>query len=301
MKKAFWFLGILLIFNVLYFRYFNFFQPESADKKTDSEFKKPILRVALVADSHNENELLGNALRQALGKGINFVIGLGDYTNLGTMDELNSAKREFDTSGLEYFVTAGDRDGWDSRDKGTNNFIEVFSKSSQIIDRENVLFVILDNSNLYKGISQTDWELLEKSITRSKGITSTTSSNSTRDTRDTLDSRGTLIFVFTHKTPFHPQSDHIMGEDSEEVRKQAENLVSLLEAKKVDGLFSGDLHFFARFKTPSGSVKITTVGAASAERNFQGPRFAVLTVWDDYSWDVEDVEIRMDSNASISK
>lgn len=291
MKKIL-FLIIVLVFVVVAAIIFNSRQGlGKIDNLQNNEgFKRPLIRVALVADSHNENDLLGKALLQAKGIGINFVIGLGDYTNLGTLEELENAKREFDMSGLEYFVTAGDRDGWDSRDKGTNNFDDVFGAPTRIIDRENVLFVIVNNSNLYEGISEDDWEVLEKGITRSKGTTSTTSSNSTRDTRDTL------TFVFTHKTPFHPQSSHVMGEDSGRVAGQAKELVKLIEEKRVDGVFTGDLHFFARFNSPSGSVKITTIGAVASDRNFQGPRFAVLTVWEDYSWDIEDVEIRMDAN-----
>ena len=68
--------------------------------------------------------------------------------------------------------------------------------------------------------------------------------------------------------------------------------MDLLEENRVDGFFAGDLHFFAEYKSPNQAVKITTVGAVDNVRNFQGPRFAILTVYDDYSWEVEDVEIR---------
>ena len=82
-----------------------------------------------------------------------------------------------------------------------------------------------------------------------------------------------------------------MGEENEAVAGQANRLIKLIEERNVDGFFSGDLHFFARFNSPSG-VKITTIGAVDAERNSQGPRFATVTVYNDYSWDVSDVEIR---------
>src|SRR4030043_1223906 len=103
------------------------------------------------------------------------------------------------------------------------------------------------------------------------------------------------------KTPCHPESAHIMGEQSPEVAGQAKELIALIEKENIDGFFSGDLHFFAKFSTNGGStsggkstdgVKITTIGAISKDRNFQGPRFAVVTVLDDYSWEVEDIEIR---------
>ena len=70
--------------------------PSKKSVTDQSISKRPILRVALVSDSHNENELLAKALRQAGGMGINLVIGLGDYTNVGTVEELSAAEAIFD-------------------------------------------------------------------------------------------------------------------------------------------------------------------------------------------------------------
>src|SRR3989338_2919213 len=331
--------------------------------------KRPILRVALIADSHNENDLLEKALRQAQGMGINFVIGLGDYTNLGMIAELEAAKREFDKFGLQYFVIAGDRDGWESRNRGdVDNFGQVFGQSSQVFDRVGVSFVLLDNSDIYLGVSDEDWQILTDSLKNCAGPVSSflpafgearlrrpTSarlrelSGVDRQSLGELRAVGTpsrtttrtdfqrICFVFAHKTPFHPESKHVMGEDSAEVARQARNLIDLLEdthpchsresgnqilnrvfdytqtvpdrersrtveddrnqfdydkCPAVDGFFSGDLHFFAKYQSPNKSVKITTIGAIASDRNFQGQRFAILTVWDDYSWEVEDIEIR---------
>ena len=238
------------------------------------------------------------ALRQASGEGINLVIGLGDWSRVGTLEELTAAKKVFDQSKVPYYLTAGDHDLWDSRNRGKeplSNFEQVFGKASQEIEREGIQIVIVDNSDIYKGISQEGWEIL-KGIKGTKSTTGITGSNNDQalDTLGTHDSRDTprLAFVFAHKTPFHPDSEHVMGEDSEEVSRQARNLIDLLGQKKIDGFFSGDLHFFAQFKDPSGLVKMTTVGAVARERNFQGPRFAIVTVFNDYSWDIRDVEIR---------
>ena len=101
-----------------------------------------------------------------------------------------------------------------------------------------------------------------------------------------------LLFVFSHKTPYHPQSAHIMGEETQNVAAQAKEYLKLLEKSKVDGFFSGDLHFFAQYKSPNNGVRITTIGAVGRDRNFQGPRFAIVKVYSDYSWEVSDVEIR---------
>lgn len=246
---------------------------QSNGSKDSTNPKKEFLRFALVTDSENENELLAKALNQAKGAGVNFVIGLGDWSSVGTLEELTATKKVFDESGVDYLVTAGDRDLWDSRNQGLEaeaNFNKVFGKPSQVFNKEGIQFVILDNSDIYKGIDAGQLSIVNGQLSKA----------------------AELRFVFAHKTPFHPQSSHVMGENSPEVAKQAKELLSVLENNIVDGFFSGDLHFFARFNSPNDTVKMTTVGAVNAARNFQGPRFAIVTVYDDYSWEVGDIEIR---------
>ena len=244
------------------------------NKDQESEkIKRPILRFAIVSDSQGENDLLKKALRQAQGKGINFVIGLGDWSTVGTQEQLSVAKQVFNESKLEYYMTAGDHDLWDSRNRNEDpltNFSKTFGTASHLIERNGVQIVILDNSDIYKGIPSQSWQLLFEALEK--------------DTK--------LRFVMAHKTPFHPDSAHIMGQDAPNVRAQAGNLLVILEEGQVSGFFSADMHFFAQFKTPKQAVKITTIGAVSSQKNFQGPRFGIVTVYDDYSWKAEDIEIR---------
>jgi len=237
------------------------------------KIKRPVLRFAVLSDSQGENDLLNKALATAEGKGINFVIGLGDWTTVGTRQQLSVVKQVFDDSKLEYYVTAGDHDLWASRNRGEDpltNFSRTFDKASHLIEKDKIQIVILDNSDIYKGIPSESWELLFESLKK--------------DVK--------LRFVMAHKTPFHPDSAHIMGQDAQNVKAQAENLLAILEEGQISAFFSGDVHFFAQFKTPKQAVKITTIGAVASQRNFQGPRFAIVTVYDDYSWKAEDVEIR---------
>ena len=231
---------------------------KSKDQETE-KIRTPILRFAVLSDSEGENDLLKKALEAAEGKGINFVIGLGDWTTVGTRQQLSVAKQVFDDSKLEYYTTAGDHDLWDSRNRGEDplaNYNQTFGSASQLIERDKIQIVILNNSDIYKGIPSDSWELLFESLKK--------------DVK--------LRFVMAHKTPFHPDSAHIMGQDAQNVKAQAENLLSVLEEGQISGFFSGDMHFFAQFKTPKQAVKITTIGAVSGQRNFQGPRFGIVTV-----------------------
>ena len=242
--------------------------------------KRPISRFAIVSDSHSDNGNLEKALARARGFGINFVVGLGDWTTVGTLDELSAAKKVFDGARIPYYLTSGDHDLWDSRNRGEEplfNYQQVFGSPNHLIERNNIQIVILDTSDIYSGISPQTWKFLSES----------------------LEKEAKLKLVMAHKTPFHPDSKHIMGEDSAQVASQAKEFLTLLREKQIDGFFAGDLHFFARYLDPSNTVKIsgaflriTTVGAVTVERNFQGPRFAIVTVYNDYSWEVEDVEIR---------
>lgn len=248
------------------------FFEKNKDQETE-KIKRPILRFAIVSDSQGENDLLKKALTQAEGKGVNFVIGLGDWSTVGTLEQLSVVKQVFDQSKLEFYVTAGDHDLWDSRNRGEEalvNFNRTFGSASHLIEKNRIQIVILDNSDIYKGIGSDSWQLLFEALEK--------------DTK--------LRFVMAHKTPFHPDSAHIMGQNAQNVRAQAENLLAILEEGQISGFFSGDLHFFAQFKTPKQAVKITTIGAVASQKNFQGPRFGIVTVYDDYSWKVEDVEIR---------
>src|SRR3990167_4784009 len=169
--------------------------------------------------------------------------------------------------------SGGDNDLWASRNQDNDplsNFNQTFGKASHLLEKDRIQIVILDNSDIYKGIPSESWELLFESLKK--------------DVK--------LRFVMAHKTPFHPDSAHIMGQDAQNVKAQAENLLAILEEGQISGFFSGDMHFFAQFKTPKQAVKITTIGAVASQKNFQGPRFGIVTVYDDYSWKAEDVEIR---------
>lgn len=285
MRTVFFSLVILISLGFLWFRAADFSNEKIDQMSQDlaTEHKIPILKFALVADSENDNENLKKALSQAKESGVNFVIGLGDWSSIGTVSELSAAKKVFDQFGMKYYVTAGDHDLWDSRNRGEDaltNYRQVFGEPSGEFETKGIYFVILDNSDIYKGIDAKSLSQIAESPTRPSK----------------------LKFVFAHKTPFHPQSSHIMGEENEVVAGQAKQLIKLIEENKIDGFFSGDLHFFAEFsskggstasgKSPDNTVKITTIGAIDAKRNFQGPRFAIVSVFDDLRWNVEDVEIR---------
>ncbi|MBI2338358.1 metallophosphoesterase, partial [Candidatus Daviesbacteria bacterium] len=222
-----------------------------------------VFKFLLIADSHSDNNDLGKAINQAKEKypDLKFIIGLGDYTEVGTVEELKNAKKEFDSSSLRYFLIPGDHDLWDCRNRKLAPvacFEEVFGPSYQTFTVENFKFLLLDNSDDYKGIEggQSNWierELLKAKEESAKGI-----------------------FVFVHEPLYHPSSDHIMGKLEKGLKQQARDLMFQLKSAGVKKVFAGDAHFFSEYSEAVTGLPMVTVGAVTIERNPQVPRFAVV-------------------------
>ncbi len=233
----------------------------------------------MVADSHNDNVNLQKAINQAkqAHPDLAFIIGLGDYTDVGTVDELKSAKKEFDLASLRYFLIPGDHDLWDARNRSlpaTTNFKEVFGPNFQSFTFDHFSFLLLDNSDDYKGLDeeQSKWitaELEKAKETQTKGI-----------------------FVFLHEPLFHPSSDHVMGKLDSQVKQQAKSLIFQLKGASVKKVFAGDIHYFSEYSEPETNLSMVTVGAVTKDRNPQAPRFAIGYVYEDDSVKVEDIEIK---------
>ncbi|QQG43096.1 MAG: metallophosphoesterase [Candidatus Daviesbacteria bacterium] len=260
--------------------------PDKSVNQSGVKSTKPVtilFKFALVADSHNENDYLGRALQQAKLSGANFVIGLGDYTDTGTTQELKKTKDSFDAVGLRYYLTAGDHDLWDSRNRqvqATTNFSNLFGPPFQSFTVQGVKFIMVYNSDNYEGLSTDQFDWLKTTFEQIK------SQGSQSDFPDKL------ILVLTHEPFYHPVSDHMMGRVNPKLVSQAKELIKMFKDNGVAEVFTGDLHFYSQYSDPDSKLKMTTVGAVTALRNLQNPRFSLVTVYSDYSYLVEDVEIK---------
>lgn len=233
----------------------------------------------LIADSHDDNINLNKAIAQAKQSSpdISFIIGLGDYTNVGTLDELRGVKLEFDSGNLRYFLIAGDHDLWDSRDKTQDpdiNFKSVFGPLYQSFEYNGFKFLLLDNSDNYKGISDLQKQWITNELEKAQ--------------QESL--KG--IFVFIHEPLFHPSSDHYMGKLDKDLKSQAQSLIYQLKTAGVKKIFSGDIHYFSEYEEPVSKLPMVTVGAVTQDRNPQAPRYAIVTVYEDGSSRVDDMEIK---------
>ena len=249
-----------------------------SSQKVSPEIENPLtpvqknvtFRFALIADSHTDFPTLQLALQDAKTQGASYVIGLGDYSAFGSMKELETSKKTFDESGLPFYVVPGDHDLGESRALSgvpEKLFSEVFGEPYQVFVKGQVKHVLIHNADNYLGLSEEQWKWVTTAI--EKGPEK-------------------LLFVFLHEPLYHPTSTHIMGRGGEypEAEKERKELLSLLSQKQVDEVFAGDIHFFARFPKADGSVTMTTIGAVTTERNPQTPRYVLVDVFDDYSYQV---------------
>lgn len=231
---------------------------------------------AIISDSHNDNQNLAKALDQAQSEGAEFIIGLGDYTDVGTTDELINSKVYFDRVGMPYYLLPGDHDLWDSRDKGklaTANFSKVFGPNYSSFKHLNTRFILIDNSDNYLGVDglQEAWILDELNRASDEG--------------------SDLILAFIPIPLYHPSSDHFMGKTESKLRVQAERITNMLAQNNVREVFAADAHFFTRYTEPKNSLKMTVVGAVTAERNIQEPRFVMVDIFTNGEYNVRDIII----------
>lgn len=238
-----------------------------------------IFKFLLISDSHNSSANLVKAIDQGkqIYPDLKFIIGLGDYTDIGTTEELMSTKKQFDSASLRYFLVPGDHDLWDCRNRSeppASCFTQVFGPNYQSFEFDNFLFLLLDNSDNYVGVDskQTEWIANELEKARNDKV------------------KG--IFVFLHEPLFHPSSDHVMGWVEKILKSQAGGLIFQLKDAGTSEIFAGHIHYFSQYSEPKTNMPMITIGALATESNPQAPRFAVVSVLDDGSVKVEDVEIK---------
>lgn len=235
------------------------------------------LRVAVVADSHNDNENLRKALALAKSLQVEAVVGLGDYTEVGTTEELEEAKQVFTEARLPFYTTAGDHDLWDCRNRKlppTCNFNPIFGTPYQSFSIKGIRFVVFFNGDNYDGVDPFQMGWLEEELDRIKR------------------EPPLKLFVLTAEPLYHPSSDHVMGKVNPNLKEQARQLIQLFQKSGVTEVLAGDTHQFSRYLEPGSSLKMTTVGAVTKERNLQTPRLSLIDVFEDGSYNVQEVEIR---------
>ncbi len=237
-----------------------------------------VFKFAVLADSHKDIPSLERALSQAKSNGAEFVIMMGDLSDVGTLEELQATKSALDSSGLQYYVTPGDHDLWDSRDKDSDppkNFVQVFGPAYQSFSYDMVRYILIYNSDNYLGLDGLQLKWIEDELNRPE-----------------TEEASKLTFVFAPTPLYHPSSDHVMGKVTPKLTSQAEHLATLFKRAGVDLVFSADTHYYSKFTEPKNELDMLTVGAVTSERNPQAPRFALVEVLEDGNFNIVETEIQ---------
>jgi len=252
------------------------------EKKNYKE-EKPF-RFVVMSDVHSDWENFRKALEKAktdmeigpsfaesdsasAGKG--FVIIMGDLTTIGIKSELLEAKKILDESGLKYYVIPGNHDIWWGRKFEKDVWREVFGESFTSFKESGVKFILVNNGDGIGGIEEfgsASWRSGENGVKQLTWLK-----------KETEECLKVYCLVFMHIPLNHPNSLHVMGEESPLVASEAAELINLLVKNQVEEVFAGHLHFSSAYE--QDGLKTTIIGAIASERNLQSPKF--LEAWNE--------------------
>jgi hypothetical protein len=216
-------------------------------------------------------------LAQAKEEGAQFVIGIGDLSDVGPIDELTKTKAVYEAAGMPYYIAPGDHDMWDSRNQkkdASQNFMDVFGSPYQSFTYKNSRFIIINNADNYVGIDSTQLQWIEDEL---ENVNQTATQQ---------------IFVIADIPLFHPSSDHVMGKTEPKLKNQSDHLISIFSRTGVKQIFSADTHMYSSYKEPTTDLPMMTVGAVTSDRNAQSPRFVMVDVREDGSYNTRQEEIQ---------
>ncbi len=247
----------------------------ASDKKPENKFS-----FALITDIHNNVSGLNSTVKKINDSQSGFVVGLGDYTNVGTKEELSPVKKSLDNLAVKYYLLPGDHDLWNGRDKKDEPEIfyqEVFGIAPQPFSYHGVKFIFLNNADIYDGLTSLDISQFKKELN---------------------DSKESNIIIFSHKAIYHPLTIHRMGFineiKNEKVYEQAEDILKSINSKKGSKitLFSGDLHSFSKYSVDTDNYEAYSIGALTKTKNFQSPRYSLVYIGTDGTVTVKDIPLQ---------
>lgn len=225
------------------------FWPKKALPEPEKIIKKEVelFKFAVMADIHNDTEMLTKALAMAGSNGNKWVIVAGDLTNNGNISELNKVKKVLDEGGVEYYAVPG------NHDVIKNEYDDVFGKEYGVVTEDKLKLILIDNSRK-EGLGEVQKEWIVETV---------------------ADCFILKCLAVMHKPLDHTFTTHVMGEYSDTVTAEAGWLNQLLIENGVVSLYAGHLHYSSGY-TLNGMETIL-VGAVSSVRNNQSSRMTEVT------------------------
>ncbi|MFA5776144.1 MAG: metallophosphoesterase family protein [Patescibacteria group bacterium] len=235
--------------------------------------RKVVSKIAILSDSHNDLESLKKALEKAKNLEVEKIVFLGDYTDYGKETDLAKSKEIMDQAGIDYVSLPGDHDIAETRDE--SNFAKVFGKTYGVWEQDDLEFMYFDNSKNYTAISPKNIEWFKNNI-------------------------NSIDFLFLSQPLMTYDVSRVMGiiDDvkDEVVYAQNKELLDLVRNSKVRVIIAGDLHEFSHLVDPvKKDLQHYIIGAVVSQslenRNIYPSRFAVLDIFSDDSYNIDDIPI----------
>lgn len=221
---------------------------KSEDQKQEIKPTESAVKVAIMADVHNDTETLKKALEQAKKEGVTMVIVNGDMTINGQTKELAAVRAVLDESGIKYAVVPGNHDWWGK----AGTYTAVFGIGYGVLRVDDAKYILINNSD-GKGLGDRQWAWLANELGECWVVT---------------------CAAVAHEPLNHHFSVHVMGEKNNKVAAEAGKLLELLVKNNVGKLYSGHLHYASSYNL--GGMETILVGAISSSRNTQTPRWTMV-------------------------
>jgi predicted phosphodiesterase len=206
------------------------------------------LKIAVMADIHNDANELKIMLNKAKSDGVTLVVVAGDLTNEGKENDLIKIKKTLDEVNLNYAVVPG------NHEYDLDLFRKVFGKNYQSLKLGEVKLILIDNS-YWQGIEAVQKKWIETEVGECRVL---------------------ICVAIMHKPLNNPLSVHIMGENNSKVAAEADWLRELLINSGVKQIEAGHLHYASSYNL--GGIRTDIVGAVSRDRNNESPRYTELMI-----------------------
>lgn len=257
---------------------------DSLDTSKDAKLK---LEVAIIADVQEDVASLVRSLEKIKERNINKVIVIGDLTNYGEISDLQDIKQALDDSGVIYYVLPGDHDL--AASLNSDNFIKVFGKTNYVIDMDGYNFLFLDNSANYTALGPSVISWFVDEITTADFVF-----------------LSQPLYVEGLNPPFNKMymgsTRDVPSDDLKDrqlrVKEQRDILLDNLQSSAVSAVFGADHHKSSKIiDSIRSTLEHYTLGAIASEVNdlpqrlLQSSRFSILNIYEDDSYEVEEVLI----------
>jgi predicted phosphodiesterase len=221
---------------------------------TETVKEQNVSKIGVMADTHLDWDSFKKALKLAKSRGEEMVIIDGDLTSVGSEAELKAAKKVLEESGIKYLAVPGNHDLWVGDRIKADLFGKYFGEEYGAVKLEGVKLILVNNGGA-GGLGEKQKQWLEGELKECRQI---------------------RCIAVMHMPIKHNFSTHVMGEDSREVTKEAEKLWQELKESGVKEILAGHLHYSGSYEIEG--IRTYVVGAITAERNNQTPRFTEFNI-----------------------